>query len=557
MSEKIDVDTMQVGDRYSEIEQNVYENGARHVYGVNAETGKKEHISHDKVLGAYGYGPEDAPDKDGHTPNNPNGGNKWSRPVLDTNGNPADPNWRRAGYDPINNPLNMPVGEESYEQTKRRAATWYTHVRPLYREWKAVQAGETPEGQVADDAEMARMQMERDDKLMPSEDDYRYMQWLEQNGIDNDTDRFPLPENLSGALELTRDEYVRLSSMRRRELGIGGGHSKELEAARVAYAEARNAAGAYIANAMRAEGISEDQLAEFGAAAAILELGTLKDMIAEKRNELAEGKKLSRFYKWWANQGGSLKTTEGRKGTGKKALVMGAVAFVPGLALGLAGSVVLGPVFGGAIGAALARSIARGLANAKINKEAGEYSVADAQAAHRFKEGQTELGAANVDGKVFNAEDVTAQVEKGTSKEVTRNRNRLLASVAIGAASGAIGAAVGGLLSGDPSEKLRMSSRFNPKADIDAPDFKPPEIVTSMDGRYPWTHFTEKLGGQNGTPHILELRDRAMAMGWKVNGEVIPGANNDQIVQLTDPWGRTYEGNAAINGALDYIEAQQ
>ena len=45
--------------QFSEIQQNTYNNGAKHVYGVN-EAGKKQHISHDSVLEAYGYSASEA-----------------------------------------------------------------------------------------------------------------------------------------------------------------------------------------------------------------------------------------------------------------------------------------------------------------------------------------------------------------------------------------------------------------------------------------------------------------------------------------------------------------
>lgn len=40
---------------FSEVQRRVYSNGAEHVYGKNAETGKLEHISHEKVAENYGH----------------------------------------------------------------------------------------------------------------------------------------------------------------------------------------------------------------------------------------------------------------------------------------------------------------------------------------------------------------------------------------------------------------------------------------------------------------------------------------------------------------------
>lgn len=41
--------------KYGEIQQKQYANGAIHLYGVDAETNKKRHLSHDEVLSYYGY----------------------------------------------------------------------------------------------------------------------------------------------------------------------------------------------------------------------------------------------------------------------------------------------------------------------------------------------------------------------------------------------------------------------------------------------------------------------------------------------------------------------
>ncbi len=43
-----------VGGKYAEVQQKVYKNGAKHVYGIDAE-GKQRHLSHDEILETYGY----------------------------------------------------------------------------------------------------------------------------------------------------------------------------------------------------------------------------------------------------------------------------------------------------------------------------------------------------------------------------------------------------------------------------------------------------------------------------------------------------------------------
>ncbi|MCA9345478.1 hypothetical protein KC871_02600 [Candidatus Saccharibacteria bacterium] len=56
MSEKLSNEPSKlVLDTYSTIEQTNYKNGATHVYGVDPETGKKKHLSHEDILNAYGH----------------------------------------------------------------------------------------------------------------------------------------------------------------------------------------------------------------------------------------------------------------------------------------------------------------------------------------------------------------------------------------------------------------------------------------------------------------------------------------------------------------------
>lgn len=56
-----------LGDESSRISINTYDNGARHVYMLDAD-GKKRHISHDDVLEAYGYDPADSENPDLRNP---------------------------------------------------------------------------------------------------------------------------------------------------------------------------------------------------------------------------------------------------------------------------------------------------------------------------------------------------------------------------------------------------------------------------------------------------------------------------------------------------------
>lgn len=44
-----------VAGQFSEIDQKIYSNDVKHVYGVDPKTGKKRHISHEEILNAYGH----------------------------------------------------------------------------------------------------------------------------------------------------------------------------------------------------------------------------------------------------------------------------------------------------------------------------------------------------------------------------------------------------------------------------------------------------------------------------------------------------------------------
>lgn len=56
-SDESDTNAGVMGGRFSAIEQKVYKNGAKHVYGKDSE-GKHRHLSHDEILEAYGHAGE-------------------------------------------------------------------------------------------------------------------------------------------------------------------------------------------------------------------------------------------------------------------------------------------------------------------------------------------------------------------------------------------------------------------------------------------------------------------------------------------------------------------
>lgn len=82
-----------------------------------------------------------------------------------------------------------------------------------------------------------------------------------------------------------------------------------------------------------------------------------------------------------------------------------------------------------------------------------------------------------------------------------------------------------------------------------------PEIPFSgTDNSLPWNHFKALVGAGEATPKIMELGNKATSMGWQVVGNNLSGGDG-AILSMTSPGGIVYTGNAAINAALDGINA--
>jgi hypothetical protein len=83
----------------------------------------------------------------------------------------------------------------------------------------------------------------------------------------------------------------------------------------------------------------------------------------------------------------------------------------------------------------------------------------------------------------------------------------------------------------------------------------PTEIPFSgTDNSLPWDHFKALVGAGEATPKIMELGNKATSMGWQVVGNNLSGGDG-AILSMTSPGGIVYTGNAAINAALDGINA--
>ena len=370
------------------------------------------------------------------------------------------------------------------------------------------------------------------------------------------TPEIALPEQLQARLTATRDEYVRLSA-KRSGLVFGRRNKKQLAAAQLAYNEARDAAGAFVAEQMQTAGQGEQEIGLAAIQGKVLEGHELARSIYDARVAGADGKKLRRFYEFWARQGTGGKFFS--RGNAVKAVTMAGIGIVPGMVAGVAGAAFLGPIAGALAGGYIARSVARGLMGAKINKEADAVRVAaeqrDASIAQTDREAFENAGAA--DGT--NTAQITESITGRTEAQRKRNRNRAVAGVMIAAAAGAAGAAIAGHIpnpfgGGPGRQPIPKGARPTPPKIPTNP--LPPEAplpptgpkiidISATDGRLPWTHVTERIG-QNGTPKIFEAVEKGRAMGINIVGK---GRGLESVTYN----GVTYTDNAHINGALDYI----
>lgn len=602
-------------NNFSALEARKFSNGSNHIYGVN-EQGKKTHLKGDNVLAAYGYTPADlpsnvtdapatvetpvetttvAPDQDLY--------NEYANAVKDEAATIRVKNLETGKMDSVKvKDLNFREWLKANET--RKAARWYTATRAH---------GEVPEGEIGDlgNGDEATRLFNREDierinaregKANPTQDDIEFYRWLKGNTGETNTDTttgpqdngpndennddpteqtptvpgIELPAELSETLAAARDEFVRLSS-KRRGLITGFGNKKALAAAKLRYEEARDAAGAFVAEELSNDGAEADVVRRFATMGAIAETYQTSGLIYERQMSDSDGKRLKPFYDWWARQGGKFFS----KGTVKKAAVMSVIGGGVGFVAGAAGSVVFGPIGGALVGTAIARGVARGLMGAKINKEAGANSVSREQMTSQFANDSNRLRQAAENGDTLTTADVTEGIQNLTDRSIRRNRRRAAIAAVIGAATGFAGAELGQHLlhgggGGGSHEAASPGSGTTtttpgaptPKVPIDngpvggptieqIPTAPVPKInLLPTDARLPWTHMSSNVGAGEATPTILSAVEKGQAMGFKFNGQTVPGVNNDRILSVTLPDGTFYNDNGHINAAIDYILSQ-
>ena len=215
------------------------------------------------------------------------------------------------------------------------------------------------------------------------------------------------------------------------------------------------------------------------------------------------------------------------------------------IGLGVIGTLTANPPL---IGIAVAGKTAlRGIGGYNAVRAGGEWKVNRDLAKH---------------GEDTSIEDYTGSAIKGSTTRRRSKRGGAVAGAALAAAPFVAHALFDNTPDGPPKVGPTVDDPPEPPKHGDPgwtplppdPPVPPTEIpFTGTDNSYPWTHFKGLVGAGEATPKILQLADKATSMGWKVIGE--GGGGTGKILSMTSPGGTVYTGNAAINAALDGINA--
>jgi len=468
-------------NEYQSLDAQVASDGSRRVYGVD-DQGKKRQLKGDDVLAAYGYEPDNQGGKPIETGDPITMTPEEEKSIYDEYKEAVEAEDTVRIKDPETGKMvetkvkDLNFREWVKQQEMRKAARWYSGTRahgeaPGEYEDGSWDDGINPdEGASEDEAKRMgdRDHQERlngqEGKDNPTKDDVDYYRWLKsqqndsegdgegdgEGGDDDDKEKEPkmptieevlaqdeLYKRREAELNAARNDYAELTASRRKISTFG--YKKKLEAAKERYENARNMAGAHVAGRMKELeqvagqlGIDMEpfDLAQYSMDGAIRELHVLEHEIVDERLEQADGKKLKRFYDWWARQGGGKFFSKHRMlGNLKKGIVVGAL-IAPGTILAspfIAAGASAGLVAAGMVG------VARGIARGHIDKNASAAELARAQSVEHIKLGEAQIKQDAANGITnFQGEDTTELVEDHTKKEVRRNRTRLGVGVAAG-----------------------------------------------------------------------------------------------------------------------------
>jgi|GEM_PF-3339265 len=281
-------------------------------------------------------------------------------------------------------------------------------------------------------------------------------------GSGDDTPRTPdshpdimrdMPEDLMLDLAYALNEYTDLAAARERSTITAGRVSKgAVEAARQRYETVRRRVKQWEYEQFEqhevapADRVMISQLQDKTEAKMVgLGMKFEAERLANPTGFLAGARK--RFYNWWARQGegASAFSKKGLKGMAKKAAVMAAIGLPVGVAAGAAGAFVAGPIIGGALAAGAARGVARGFLRGRIDRDANAISVAGKNFESRVDAQYSDIEASYAHNDGYIPHEVTGRYAEGVNGNVRRNRRRTLASAALGAVFGGVGAEIGHL----------------------------------------------------------------------------------------------------------------
>lgn len=487
--------------QYSGFDAKVAEDGSRRVYGINAETGSKKQLAGDDVLDAYGYKPVDvsgAPgpenkkepekeedDKSKKKPAKKGDGKFELRPVRE--GEMLDNDEDGAFQD-----SELPVAAMAHEPwtiDKVEDDDDGTGGKPPEGDGPEGDGpeGKPPGGDTPDDdkdplrrigeaveGRMHEMQEEGSTESEAHADAHdEFWGKKPESGDGGGEDDPAAPEKITSPeleaaeakVEEARVELARMKAGRERTTFFSREFSKKkLAAAEAAYDKAVSEAGAIAVDLLREKGVEGQELVQAIHFGAFSEVTSLIDKQFDIEKEKSEGSKFAFFYKWWKDQGMSLKG---------KLMKGGAMAAI-GIPIGVGTAIVAAPIaagagVAGAVGLGVSRGISKGLVGNAVRRNAEAATVAEGKRDYRREQAQaiydklesgneaaTEaIGAGTleygeygdrVQGQVSGvSSSQTAEVKRGNDKRAGLS----MAAAAGGAVLGYIGAnVVGGWFGG-------------------------------------------------------------------------------------------------------------
>lgn len=354
------------------------------------------------------------------------------------------------------------------------------------------------------------------EELYPAEDDERAP---DTPDTPTDPEHVDIPEFWETELKDAQKEYARIYALRaQRGAGFGRRLKSEKYEEALQYAEARVARandviGAQVAAVLRARGIPEARILTLSAQGRIWRTGSIETRIQEERIALAEPKGRARkaFLDLWSRLGGKVIDRERKASGGKlvdfqaakrKLAKFGLISLVglPASAIGVVASPIFGAVGGGLLGLGAARAIGKGLAVGKIAKAASAPDVARKQGEAHMQEALARITADLDAGRFGTSDEDMSAATANAEKEVTRNRNRTVGSVAIAGAAGGLGAlAADHFFGGEPKELRMKMNKDGFNTDLQTPEFKPPQgpdwTPHPTDNRLEWLHAQAEYGG--------------------------------------------------------------